>query len=100
MHRCWGWRSSQPMATADVCNNLHFLCRQIELVGIFFFRKMYNNRNLSLPDPFCKLQKQTAMIVNIPLNPGCTDSRMDEHPVCSPASVAPSKAKEERNKIM
>lgn len=61
---------------------------------------MYNNRNLSLPDPFCKLQKQTAMIVNIPLNPGCTDSRMDEHPVCSPASVAPSKAKEERNKIM
>lgn len=29
------------------------------------------------------------MIVDIPLNPSCTDSRMDEHPVCSPASVAP-----------
>lgn len=40
------------------------------------------------------------MIVDIPLNPGCTDSRMDERPVCSPASVAPSNAKEERNKIV
>lgn len=38
------------MATTNICNNLHFLCRQIELVGIFPPPgKIYNNRNLSLP---------------------------------------------------
>lgn len=91
------------MATTNIGNNLHFLCRQIELVGTFFFPsgKCITIIISRSPSPFfCKLQKQTEMIVDIPLNPGCTDSRMDERPICSPASVALSNAKEERNKIV
>lgn len=38
------------------------------------------------------------MIVDVPVSPGCTHSRMGGHPICSPASVAPSDAKEEEEK--
>lgn len=52
----------------------------------------------SLTSISCKLQKQTSMIVDTPMSPSCAHARMDEHPICSPASVAPSNAKEREKK--
>lgn len=57
--RLLGWRSGQPTATANICNNLHFLCRQIELVDFFVFPGKYVTIIMSLsPTPFsCQTTK-------------------------------------------
>lgn len=93
---CWGWPSIWLRATA-ACEQLHFLCRQIEeLVRFFRKRKLQYNNPLFPPwKPWgMGIASQTTRIVEVQYDPSYASYSCGEHFICSPASADPSHAKE------